>query len=96
MNQSSTLYVGMDGHQDSIAGTYGAKAHGAAVVDLGTLGTRPCDLDTLSRSRPSQAKPRLFVYEAGPCGSWLSLSRSAQQRRRVRGGGALPHAEQGR
>jgi transposase len=42
------------------------------VVFLGTIGTRPCDLDPLVRNLQSQAPPLLFVYEAGPCGSWLS------------------------
>jgi transposase len=69
MSQSRTLYVGLDVHKDSIAVASVAKEHGAAVVYLGTLGTRPCDIDTLIRHRPSQAKPPILVYEAGPCGS---------------------------
>jgi transposase len=72
MHQSSTLYVGMDVHKESIAVAYVAKDHDAEVISLGTFGTRPCDIDTLIRKLQSKAKHLVFVYEAGPCGSWLS------------------------
>jgi transposase len=71
MSQSSTLYVGMDGHQESIAVAYVAQAHGAEVVSLGTIGTRQCDIDKLIRQLRSQSMPLVFVYEAGPCGYGL-------------------------
>jgi transposase len=71
MHQSRTLYVGMDGHQDSIAVAYVATEHGAEVVYLGAIGTRHGDLDTLIRHMPSKAKQLIVVYEAGPWGSWL-------------------------
>jgi transposase len=74
MSQSSTLFIGMDGHKDTIAVAYVAQEHGAEVTFLGTIGTRPCDLDHLIRKRPSKATHLVFVYEAGPCGSWLSRS----------------------
>ena len=47
MSQSSTLYVGMDVHKESIAVAYVAQEHGAEVVSLGTIGTRQCDIDKL-------------------------------------------------
>ena len=72
MHQSSTLYVGMDVHKESIAVAYVAKDHGAEVIALGTLGTRQCDIDTLSRQLQAKAPPLVFVSAAGPCGSWLS------------------------
>ena len=72
MSQSRTLYVGMDVHKESIAVAYVAQEHGAEVVSLGTIGTRQCDIDTLIRKRQSKATHLVFVYEAGPCGSWLS------------------------
>jgi hypothetical protein len=50
MNQSSTLYIGMDVHKESIAVAYVSKDHDAEVVYLGTIGTRPCDLDQLVRT----------------------------------------------
>jgi transposase len=69
MNQSSTLYIGMDVHKDTIAVAYIAKAHDAEVVFLGTMGTRHCDIDHLLCKMPSKAKHLIFVDEAGPCGS---------------------------
>lgn len=72
MSQSRTLCIGMDVHKDAIAVAYVAQDHGAEVASLGTIGTRQCDIDQLIRTRQSQAQHLLFVYEAGPCGSWLS------------------------
>src|SRR6266508_111254 len=71
MSPSSTRFVGMDVHKDSIAVAYVAQDHGAEVIYLGTIGTRQCDIDQLSRKMPSKATHLVFVYEAGPCGSWL-------------------------
>jgi len=71
MSQSSTLYVGMDVHKESIAVAYVAQAYGAEVVSLGTIGTRQCDIDKLIRQLQSKSKQLVFVYEAGPCGYWL-------------------------
>ena len=72
MSQSSTLSVGMDVHKESIAVAYVAQEYGAEVVSLGTVGTRQCDIDKLIRQLQSKSKQLVFVYEAGPCGSWLS------------------------
>ena len=44
MNQSSTLYIGLDVHKDSIAVAYVAQEHGAEVIYLGAIGTRQCRL----------------------------------------------------
>jgi transposase len=71
MHQSSTLSVGMDVHQDTMAVAYIAKDHDAEVVDLGTIGTRQADIDQRIRKMPSKAQHLVFVYEAGPCGDWL-------------------------
>jgi transposase len=71
MNQSSTLYVGLDVHKDSIAVAYVAKDHDAEVIYLGTIGTRQCDIGQLVRKLQSKAPHLVFVYEAGPCGYWL-------------------------
>jgi transposase len=49
-----------------------AQDHSAEVTCLGAIGTRQCDSDSLIRKRHSKAQHRIFVYEAGPCGSWLS------------------------
>ena len=71
MSQSSTLFVGMDVHKETIAVAYVAHDHGAEVTYVGTLGTRQRDLDPLIRQRPSQAQHLIFLSEAGPCGSGL-------------------------
>jgi transposase len=71
MSQSSTLFIGMDVHKDSMAVAYVAQAHGAEVTFLGTIGTRQCDIDQLIRKMQSKATHLIFVYEAGPCGYWL-------------------------
>jgi transposase len=68
----------MDVHQDTIAVAYVAKAHDAEVVCLGTIGTRHGEIDQRIRKRPSQAKHLIFVYEAGPCGSWRSRDLTKQ------------------
>jgi transposase len=71
MKQSSTLYVGLDVHKDSLAVAYVAQDHGAEVVSLGNIGTRQCDIDKLIRQLPSKSPHLVFVDEAGPCGYWL-------------------------
>jgi transposase len=78
MTQSSTLYVGLDVHQESIAVASIAQAHGAAVSSLGSIGTRQCDMDHLIRKLPSKAQHLVVVDEAGPCGYWLSRSLTKQ------------------
>jgi len=74
MPQSRTLYVGLDVHKESIAVAYVAQDHGAEVISLGTVGTRQCDIDKLLRHLQSKSPQLVFVYEAGPCGYWLSRS----------------------
>ena len=71
MSQSSTLFIGMDVHKETIAVAYVAQEHGAEVTSLGTIGTRQCDIDHLVRKMQSKATHLIFVYEAGPCGYWL-------------------------
>jgi transposase len=70
MSQSRTLVIGMDVHKETIAVAYIAQDHGAEVTYLGTIGTRQCDIDQLIRTRQSKANHLIFIYEAGPCGSW--------------------------
>jgi transposase len=72
MDESSkTLYVGLDGHKESIAVAYAPEDRGAEVVSLGSIGTRQCDIDKLIRKLQSKGATLVFVYEAGPCGYWL-------------------------
>ncbi len=95
MSHSSTLYVGLDVHNDSIAVASVAKEHAAEVIDLGSIGTRQADIDQLVRKLQATAKHLVFIYEAGPCGSWL-YSRSDETRPCVLGRRALPHSQTGR
>jgi len=71
MHQSSTLYIGLDVHKESIAVAYVAKADHAEGVSLGNIGTRQCDIDHLIRKMQSKSTHLVFVSEAGPCGDWL-------------------------
>ena len=59
MQYSSTLSVGLDVHQDSIAVASVAKDHDAEVIYLGTIGTRPCDIDQVACSVPWRSPPWL-------------------------------------
>jgi transposase len=71
MKQSRTLSIGLDVQKESIAVASVAQDHGAEVVSLGNIGTRQCDIDQLLRRLQSTSAHLVFVYEAGPCGSWL-------------------------
>jgi transposase len=68
----------MDVHQDSIAVAYVAQDHGAEGTSLGALGTRQCDIAQRIRKMQSKAQHLVFVYAAGPCGSWLYRSLTKQ------------------
>ena len=74
MSQSRTLCVGMDVHQETMAVASVAQDPGAEVPDVGTSGTRQSASETRIRTMQSTAQPRIFLYDAGPCGSWLSRS----------------------
>ena len=74
MAQSRPRCIGMEVHKETIAVAYAVQAQGAEVPSMGTMGTRPCDLDQLIRTRHSQAQHLRVVYEAGPCGYWRSRS----------------------
>jgi hypothetical protein len=70
MAQSRMFYVGRDGHQESSAVASVAQAYGAAGISLGTIGTRQCASAKCSRPLQAQRTQLVFVYAAGPCGSW--------------------------
>ncbi|MBI3302072.1 MAG: transposase [Deltaproteobacteria bacterium] len=71
MAHSSTLFVGLDVHKETIAVAYVSEERGAEVVSLGTIGTRQCDIDKLVRKLQAKGQKLHWVYEAGPCGDWL-------------------------
>ena len=66
MKHSNTLYVGLDVHKESIAVAYAAEDRNSEVISLGSIGTRQCDIDQLSRKLQSKSNRAVFVYEAGP------------------------------
>jgi transposase len=68
MSQSTTLYVGLDVHKESISVAYAADERGAEVIFVGPIGTRQCDIDKMVRRFQSKAAHLVFAYEAGPCG----------------------------
>ncbi len=78
MAQSRTRFIGMDGHKDSSAVAYVAQDHGAEVTSLGARGPRQCAINQRVRTMQSQATHLIFVYAAGPCGSWLDRSLTKQ------------------
>ena len=72
MTQSTTtLFVGLDVHKDSIAVAYAPQQRGAEIISLGNFCTRQCDIDKLLKKLFSRCRNLVFAYEAGPCGYWL-------------------------
>jgi hypothetical protein len=79
MPQSSTLYVGLDVHKESIAVAYVAQDHGAEVTSLGTIcrhhspASSPRFRGRRARSPPvfSGASARCRTF---PASSWASVA----------------------
>ena len=63
MKHSSTLYVGLDVHKESIAVAYVSDAKDAEALYLGSIGTRQSDIDKLIRRLHSKSAQLVFVYE---------------------------------
>ena len=69
MAQSSTLFIGMDVHKDSIAVAYGAQEPHAEVISLGAIGTRQCDIDSSSGKCRPKAHSWSLSMKRGRVGS---------------------------
>ena len=69
MNQSSTVFVGMDVHKGSIEIALADPA--GEVRRYGEIGGDAVAVDRAVRKLRSAHRDLLFVYEAGPCGFWI-------------------------
>ena len=65
---TTTLFIGLDVHKDSIAVATCGPARSDEPIFIGPIGTRACDVDALVRRLQSKAARLVFAYEAGPCG----------------------------
>jgi hypothetical protein len=61
MSQYTTLFVGLDVHKDSIAVAYAPDDRDVAIVPLGQIGTRHCDIDKTLRHLQSKSPKLLFA-----------------------------------
>ena len=69
MKKSSTVFVGMDVHKESIDITLAEV--GGEVRRYGQIGGDRVSLSKMVRKLQSKKGERVFVYEAGPCGFWI-------------------------
>jgi hypothetical protein len=66
--RTTTGFVGLDVHEDSISVAYAGDDSPREPVFLGPIGTRRCDIDEMVRRLRSMASRLVFADEAGPGG----------------------------
>jgi transposase len=71
MAQSTSLFVGLDVHKDSIAVAHATGGSAEPPVFVGAIGPRQADIDQLLRRLPGRTKALTFAYEAGASGYGL-------------------------
>jgi transposase len=76
MNQSSTVFVGMDVHKASIEIALADST--GEVRRYGEVGGDAASVDRVVRKLRSAHRNPMFVYEAGPCGFWIYRRLTAQ------------------
>ena len=64
MGHSTSLFVGLDVHKDSIAVAHAESDRSDPPVFVGEIGTREADIDKLIRRLQSKASHLVFAYEA--------------------------------
>jgi hypothetical protein len=64
MKHSNTLYVSLDVYKESIAVAYAAEDRNSEVISLGSIGTRQCDIDQLSRKLQSKSNRAVHLRYA--------------------------------
>ena len=68
MAQSTSLFVGLDVHKDSIAVAHAVGGSAEPPVFVGAIGPRQADIDQLLRRLQGRTKALTFAYEAGASG----------------------------